>query len=71
MKYRYLGKSGLLVPPRNIEQLASALTELLKNPKRAKEMGRNARDRVEKEFSLELQVKSFEDLYERWALRTR
>jgi glycosyltransferase involved in cell wall biosynthesis len=65
------GTSGLLVPPRNIDKLASALIELLKNPKRAREMGRNARERVEKEFSLELQVKSFEDLFERWAFRTR
>jgi glycosyltransferase involved in cell wall biosynthesis len=39
---------------------------LLENPTLAKNMGRCGRQRVEKEFSLEKQVTSFEDLYQRY-----
>ncbi len=41
------GKTGLLVPPRDVEALADALTYLLSEPDRTKEMGKAARDHIQ------------------------
>ena len=45
------GVTGLLVPHGNIERLAEALETILSNPTRAREMGAQGRDRLEKRFS--------------------
>lgn len=50
------GVSGLLTAPRDASALANALTQMLKNPRRAAEMGQAGRRRVEEKFSLTLQV---------------
>jgi glycosyltransferase involved in cell wall biosynthesis len=47
------GVTGLLVPPGDSKALAKALTDLLKNPNRAKEMGAKGRERVQRLFSME------------------
>ena len=57
-------ETGILVPIKDVEKLATALIKLLKDKKLAKEMGEKGRKRVEEEFSLEKQVRSFEKLYE-------
>jgi teichuronic acid biosynthesis glycosyltransferase TuaC len=40
------GETGLLVPPKDVDALVGALTFLLSQPDRAKEMGKAARDRI-------------------------
>ncbi len=64
-------ETGILVPVKDPPRLAEALLALLTNPARAREMGQAGRRRVENEFSLELQVKRFEDIYEQWVMRNR
>jgi len=45
------GKTGILVPVKNPQKLAEAIIYLLKNPKRAKEMGKAGREKVKREFN--------------------
>lgn len=45
------GDNGILIPPRNPEALADALTALLRDPEMRKRMGRRGRERVVAEFS--------------------
>lgn len=47
------GRTGLLVPPRNEEALASAVAELLLDPERRHQMGRNGKSKIESEASPE------------------
>jgi glycosyltransferase involved in cell wall biosynthesis len=56
------GENGLTVPT-DIKALAGAITDLLNDPVRCAEMGRNARHSVVKEYSLELQVRRYSELY--------
>jgi glycosyltransferase involved in cell wall biosynthesis len=58
------GKTGLLVPPRDPEILAQAITKLAKDPKKAKEMGEKGLLRVAECFSFEMMVKKTIELYE-------
>lgn len=44
------GKTGLLVPVKNPEKLAQAIIYLLENPEKAEEMGRNGKEKAQKEF---------------------
>ena len=46
------GFTGLLVPPRNVEKLAAAISMLLDDTPRRKEMGENSRERAEKLFDV-------------------
>jgi len=62
-------QTGILVPVEKPALLAEALLALLTNPARARELGENGRRRVENEFSLELQVKRFEDIYGKWVMK--
>ncbi len=56
------GVTGLTVPPADAEALAEAILALLNHPDRA-EMGKRARARVEKEFTIEKMIASYEELY--------
>jgi len=47
------GVTGLLVPPRDPVALRRAIAELWNDPRRAEEMGREARRQVESRFGLE------------------
>ena len=58
------GITGILVPPKNSIALAEAIIKLLKDKKKAENMGIAGRKRVEKLFSIERNVKSIEELYE-------
>jgi trehalose synthase len=45
------GESGILLDdPRDLEGFGNAITELLREPERAEEIGRNAHDRVRDRF---------------------
>ncbi len=45
------GKSGFIVPPQSPRELAERITQLVRNPARAEEMGRYARHLAETRFS--------------------
>ncbi len=47
------GENGLLVRPENAAELAAALERLLRDPKEARRLGRNARTTFEEQFSLD------------------
>lgn len=59
------GITGRLVSPKDSTALAEAIIELLKDKKKAENMGIAGRKRVEKLFSIERNVKSIEELYEK------
>ncbi len=63
------GQTGLLVPLKDPEKLSAALIDLLDNPQKALDYGGKSRKRAEEYFSLEQQVKSFEDLYEKYFIK--
>ena len=57
--------TGFVVPPKNSLALADAINSLLKDSKLRRNMGRNGRERVEKEFNKKLMIKRTADVYER------
>ncbi len=57
------GHSGLLVPPKDPHALALAISEVLAQPARAREMGRLGRRIVEEGFSAHAMVRQMEHLY--------
>jgi len=57
--------TGLLVPPRQPELLAQALARMATSPELRQRMGHAARARIEREFSLDSMVRSFDRLYGR------
>ena len=58
------GVTGILVPPRDPNTLAQAVTRLLRDPALRRKMGRAGRERVERFFSVERMVRATEALYE-------
>ena len=54
---------GIVVPPRQPEELAAALEELATSPERRREMGKAARDRALHEYSLDVWMKRQVRLY--------
>jgi len=56
------GKTGLLVEPENSEIVAEAIIQLLKNEAYAIELGKNGRERVEKEFQWEDRAQMLKEL---------
>jgi glycosyltransferase involved in cell wall biosynthesis len=56
-------KSGLLVPSSNSEVLADRILELLNDPPRAREIGREARSEVLQEFSVDRMISRTVTLY--------
>ena len=59
------GVTGLLVEPRNADQLAAAMSRLLDDPALRSVMGVAARRRVEARFEMDHMIKSYESVYER------
>ncbi len=56
-------ETGLLVSPSDSKALAAAIRRVMADDKLAKELGRNARERVQKLFSIEEHVKLMEGVY--------
>ncbi len=59
------GETGYLTPPGDYETMASRITELLRNPERARSMGERGRQIVERKFSPAAQLAKTERLYGR------
>lgn len=57
------GVTGVVVPPAAPNELAAALSGILSDPRKAGEMGRAGRRRLEHQFSLAAMVTSKQDLY--------
>lgn len=57
------GETGLLVPPGDPAALATAVTELLADPRRRHQMGRRGRDRCLRQFDIGATVAQVEALY--------
>jgi len=58
------GESGLVVPPRDLPRLAAAIEKLAADCRLRAAMGKNARRRVEQNFTLETCVAQYEVLYD-------
>jgi glycosyltransferase involved in cell wall biosynthesis len=57
------GMTGLLVPPKDSEALANAISELLENPDLRKSMGRRGRQMVEEKFDIRSITEQYLDVY--------
>lgn len=57
------GETGILVPERNVGELAEALVEILASDKFAARLGKAAREFVVREFDLRSQARKVESLY--------
>lgn len=57
-------KTGYIVNPYNIEEMAEKIIDLLKNPQKAKKFGEAGYQRIKENFSLENQVKKVLEWYE-------
>ena len=57
------GRTGFLVPPADADVLAARIVDLLRDSVRAAAMGRDARARVYRDFTLEKMVREYERLY--------
>jgi glycosyltransferase involved in cell wall biosynthesis len=64
------GVHGLLFERRDVDGLAGAVAELLRDPVRRRQMGEHARARQLREFDLESSVRRLEELYELLYLHT-
>jgi len=58
------GVSGLLLPPGDVEQMARAIGQLLRDPSRAERIGREAKDQIRERFTPERQVNALVELFE-------
>jgi glycosyltransferase involved in cell wall biosynthesis len=58
------GRTGVLVPPENVEALASEIVSLLKDSPRRESLGAAARKLVEEEFSAERMTADYLRVYE-------
>jgi rhamnosyl/mannosyltransferase len=59
------GVTGLVVPPASSEGLAKAIEKLCSNPQFRASLGENGRQRARSEFSLEVMVRRYWDLFQR------
>ena len=57
------GETGLLVPPRDVDALASAIAELLDDPDRCRQFGENGKRRMHAEFTTDRMVEAHVQLY--------
>jgi glycosyltransferase involved in cell wall biosynthesis len=58
------GKNGILVPSKNPEKLTEMIIFLFNNPDKAKELGENARSRVEKYFNEKIVFNKISENYQ-------
>jgi glycosyltransferase involved in cell wall biosynthesis len=58
------GENGLLVPPGDVRALADALAEVLSSSERRTELGAAARERANREFTVQVMADRYEALYQ-------
>ena len=58
------GANGTLVPPDDVPALARALTDMLADPAKGRQMGEAGRQRVVAEFSIDQQIARLGALYD-------
>ena len=58
------GECGYIVPPKNPQALTERINHLIASPDLMRRMGDASRKRVETHFSLEKQIRQFEELYD-------
>ena len=58
-----VGETGVLVPPNDSESLRQSLITLVKNPNLCEELGRSARERLEKNFGWGIVTDQYVQLY--------
>lgn len=59
------GRTGWLVPPAEVEAMATAIIAAAREPDRARAFGRAGRAEVERRFSMEAMVAGYQSLYDR------
>ena len=59
------GATGILVPPSDSESLGRRILEVLRDPLRARAIGENAREMVQREFPISRMIDETVALYER------
>ncbi|MEI7932492.1 MAG: glycosyltransferase [Alphaproteobacteria bacterium] len=64
-----LGDSGFLVRPRDPEEMATALLQLLRNPRLARDLGTDGRERALNLFTTQRFTQAYAGLYEELATR--
>jgi glycosyltransferase involved in cell wall biosynthesis len=57
------GTSGILVPPHDEHGLADAVIKLIEDSALRKELGENARKRVEEKFNIDRNIRRYIDLF--------
>jgi glycosyltransferase involved in cell wall biosynthesis len=57
------GETGIIIPPRNPQAIATALQRLLENPELRRTMGEKGRQRVREHFSREKLIQNMDRLY--------
>jgi glycosyltransferase involved in cell wall biosynthesis len=57
------GRTGWLVPPRDVPALAAALNHLLSDPETSQAFGRAGREQAVRDFSLEAMVRGHEEVF--------
>ncbi len=59
------GETGILIPPRDSDVLATAIIDLLRNKLKAKDMGEAGRTRAEEHFSIQKMIEKTGSLYQK------
>ena len=57
------GETGLLFPPKDVNQLTKHLVYLLQNPEAAQQLGDNAQKLTRNLFDARIMVKQLEEIY--------
>jgi mannosyltransferase len=58
------GRTGILVPPGDVEALIAAIEPLMRNPREAEAMGRRARDRAVDDFGIDSEARVIAAFYQ-------